>query len=218
MGSKHRSVAPAAAPAEIDTKELEALSKRLLAFARRHASTMSWWLGNGGALAKGYTVEDVVCKALMSLFVETEVERAEGTRRRRWDREKYPDPWIYLVLFVKTELRNLSVSSENKSCARDLDEDSLQTNETPEALLLEAEADADQAKRVARTYALLIDEVGNDKDLLAIHDLMMNEDIRKPAVLAERLSMSIKDVNNLKRRLSCIGIRIMARLEGGGIQ
>jgi hypothetical protein len=47
---------------------------------------------------------------------------------------------------------------------------------------------------------------------------MMNEDIRKPAVLAERLSMSIKDVNNLKRRLSRIGIRIMARLEGGGIQ
>lgn len=218
MASKDRSAPPTAAPAEIDTKELEALSKRLLAFARRHARTMTWWLGNGGALAKGHTVEDVVCKALVSLYGDTETERAEGTRERRWDREKYPDPWVYLVLFVETELSNLSVSSENRRCGRDLDEDALLTDDTPEALLLEAEADADRAQRVAQTYAQLIDEIGEDKELLALHDLMMHDDIRKPAVLATRLSMSVQDVNNLKRRLSRIGMRIMARLEGGGIQ
>ncbi|KAJ8135073.1 hypothetical protein OY671_011714, partial [Metschnikowia pulcherrima] len=35
-----------------DRKQLEQSVKRLLAYARRFASVMTWWLGNGGALAK----------------------------------------------------------------------------------------------------------------------------------------------------------------------
>jgi hypothetical protein len=73
-----------------DPRHLDALAKRLLAFARRFAAIRGWWLNDADALAKGNTVEDVVRKALVSLYGGD----------RRWDPTKYPDPWVYLKLFV----------------------------------------------------------------------------------------------------------------------
>ena len=212
MAPKGQSTAKSAAPTEIDPKALEALGNRLLAFARRYASLMTWWLGNADALAKGYAVEDVVGKALVSLYGDV---ATVGKRKRSWDREKYPDPWVYLVLFVKTELHNLSVSSENKLCDRDLDDDSVLTQDTPEALLLLAEADVGRANRVAQVYSLLVDEISDHDELQKLHDLTVNEGIRKPTILAKRLSISVTDVNNLKKRLSRAYAKIAARIEEG---
>jgi len=195
-----------------DPKQLEGLMKRLLAYARRYASVRTFWLGKGGGLAKGYTVEDVVQKALVSLFGEVDPGGKGKTGKRRWDPTKYPDPWVYLMLFVKTELRNLSVSSENKLSDRDVEDDALITNDTVESLLLEAELDAEHEQRVQRAYSLLIDEMGNDEQLQKLHDEMMGGTF-KPNELADRLCMSVKDVYNLKRRMSNAGKRALARLE-----
>jgi DNA-directed RNA polymerase specialized sigma24 family protein len=186
-----------------DPKQLEALAERLFAFARRFAAIKRWWLGEAGVLAKGNTVEDVVRTALVSLY----------GGKRRWDPIKYPDPWVYLVLFVKTELLNLSASSENRLSGRDVDDDALITTETPEDLLLQAHEDAGRSERVARAYSLLIDELGNDAELLQLHDLIINEDIHKPKQLAERLGVSVKDVNNLKKRFWRACRRVLAILE-----
>lgn len=195
-----------------DKKQLEGLMKRLLAYARRYASVRTWWLGKGGALAKGYTVADVVQKAIVSLFGEVDPGSKGKTGKRRWDPSKYPEPWVYLMLFVKTELRNLSVSSENKLSDRNVDDDALITTDTVEALLLEAELEAEHEHRVQRAYSLLIDEMGDDEQLQKLHDEMMGGTF-KPKELADRLCMSVKDVNNLKRRMSNAGKRALARLE-----
>lgn len=193
-----------------DKKQLEGLMTRLLAYARRYASVRTWWLGKGGALAKGYTIEDVVSKAIVSLFGE--VDPGGKTGKRRWDPDKYPEPWVYLMLFVKTELRNLSISSENKLSDRDVDDDALITTDTVEALLLEAELEAEHEHRVQRAYSLLVDEMGDDEKLQKLHDEMMGGTF-KPKELVERLCMSVKDVNNLKRRMSNAGKRALARLK-----
>jgi hypothetical protein len=195
-----------------DRKQLEQLVKRLLAYARRFASVMTWWLGNGGALAKGNTVEDVVQKAIVSLFGEVESRGAGETGTRRWDPTKYPEPWVYLMLFVKTELRNLAVSSENRFSDRDVGDDALTTSDTIETLLVEAEFETEHEQRVQRTYSLLVDEIGADKELQKLHDEMMSGAI-KPKELAGRMSMSVKDVNNLKKRMYNAAKRALARLQ-----
>ncbi|MBV8758832.1 MAG: hypothetical protein JO257_16205 [Deltaproteobacteria bacterium] len=214
MGSKKRP-APSGTPSVTDIndpKQLQGLSKRLLAYARRYASLRTWWLGKAGALAKGFTVEDVVCKAMVSLFGEVEPAVRDKRGPRRWDSVKYPEPWVYLMVFVKTELRNLSVSSENRRSERDVDDDALITNDTAESLLLEAELDAEHEQRVQRAYLLLVEEIGDDASLQQLHDLMF-DGICKPQLLAERLSMSVKDVNNLKKRMSNAAKRALQRLE-----
>lgn len=217
MGSKKVGVVATMTPVTdiTDRKQLDALAKRLLAFARRYARIQTWWLGEAGALAKGNTVEDVVGKVLISLFGALEPEAYSKAGKRRWDPVKYPEPWVYLMLFVKTELRNLSVSSDNQLCDRDVDDEALITTETPEALLLDALVDVDHEQRVQRLYLLLIDEMGNDADLLKLHDCIINEDIRKPKQLAERLCMSVGAINNLKKRMSSAAKRALARLEKG---
>ncbi len=192
-----------------DPKQLEGLANRLLAYARRYARVRTWWLGEAGALAQGNTIEDVVRYAMISLFGDVD---PEAKVKRRWDPTKYPEPFVYLMLFVKTELRNLSVSKENRRSERDVDDDALITTETAEALLLEAEEHPAHEARVQRLYELLIDEIGDDEQLVKLHDQMMAGTF-KPQVLADRLCMSVKDVNNLKKRMRNAANRALARLE-----
>lgn len=192
-----------------DPKQLDGLAKRLLAYARRYSRVRTWWLGEAGALAKGNTIEDVVRYAMISLFGDVD---SDAKIKRRWDPIRYPEPFVYLMLFVKTELRNLSVSKENRRSVRDVDDDALVTTETAEALLLEAEEHPAHGARIQRLYELLIDEIGDDEQLVKLHDQMMDGTF-KPQVLAERLCMSVKAVNNLKKRMRTVANRALARLE-----
>ncbi len=166
-----------------DPKQLEGLALRLLAYARSYARLRTWWLGDAGALAKGNTIEDVVRKAIVSLYGDVDPDAGV---KRRWDPIKYPEPFVYLMLFIKTELRNLSVSKENRRSGRGVDDIALITTETAESLLLEAEDNAAHATRVQRLYDLLIDEIGDDEQLVKLHDQMMDGTF-KPQVLADRL-------------------------------
>ncbi len=192
-----------------DPKQIEGLSKRVLAYARRYARVMTWWLGDAGALAKGNTVEDVVCKAMVSLYGPLD---PDVRVKRQWDSLKYPDPFVYLMLFVKTELRNLSVSKENGRSERDVESGAIFTLDDAEALMLEVESDAAHKLRVNRGYELLIEEIGDDPQLSQLHDEML-KGVFKPQMLAESLCMSVKDVNNLKKRMSNAGQRALARLQ-----
>jgi len=192
-----------------DPKQVDGLSKRVLAYARRYARVMTWWLGEAGGLAKGNTIEDVVCKAMVSLYGPVD---PDARVRRQWDPVKYPEPFVYLMLFVKTELRNLSVSKENRRSERDVEVDAIFTLDDAEALMLEVENDAAQKVRVNRAYELLIEEIGDDQQLSQLHDEML-KGLLKPQLLAESLCMSVKDVNNLKKRMSNAGQRALARLQ-----
>lgn len=205
MGPKARGTASGTLTARDinDPKQLDGLAKQLLAFARRFARVQRWWLGEAGALAKGNEVEDIVVAALQTLF----------GGKPRWDPTKYPDPWVYLVLVVKTKLLNLVVSVENRRSVRDPDDDALVAAETPETLLLEAEEDATRSERAALAYSLLVDELGDDQLLLQLHDLIVNEDVHKPKLLAQRLGMDVKNVNNLKKRFWRACRRVLDLLE-----
>jgi hypothetical protein len=174
---------------------------------------MTWFLGDGSALAKGATVEDVVCKVMISLFGE--VESQHGTRpcRRRWNPQKYPDPWIYLRLFLVTELNNLAVSADNKRNNRDVPDDSVVTDETPEQKLIDVELDTEHEELIQALYGKLIDEIGDNEGLVRLHDLMLNTSVTKPQEIAKHLNLSVNEANNLKRRLFRAAVRARASLE-----
>jgi hypothetical protein len=210
VGTKKASSSSAALVVDIsDPKQVDGLAIRLLAYARWYARLRTWWLRDAGALAKGNTIEDVVRYAMISLFGDVD---PDAEVKRRWDPIKYPDPFVYLMCFVKTELNNLSVSKENRRSKRGVDDDALITTDTAEALLLEAEEHPPHEARIQRLYELLIDEIGDDERLVKLHDQMMDGTL-KPQVLADRLCMSVKDVYNLKKRMRNAADRALRRLE-----
>jgi len=188
-----------------DAKELQGLSVRLLAFARRRAAVKRWWLGSAGALAKGHTVQDIVCKAMTSLFGGS----------RKWDRASQPDPWAHLKSVVNSLLSNLARSKENRVYGRDIDDEAAVAPATPESELLMAEEEERLERRRERAYSLLQDEVlaAGDSALLALHDLILAEDIHKPQELATRLEKPVNEVNNLKKRFWRICRRVLDILE-----
>ena len=123
---------------------------------------------------------------MISLFGDVD---PDAKIKRRWDPIKYPEPFVYLMLFVKTELRNLSVSKENRRSDRDVDDDALITTETAEALLLEAGGRCRPLQAaVRRLYELLVDEIGDDEPLQSsCRRPHVGRYVQKPQVLTERL-------------------------------
>lgn len=176
---------------------------RLLAFARRRAGVLSWWLGEAGALAKGNTAQDVVLDALSQLY----------GGEHRWDPTRYPDPFVYLVLVVKTKLWNLAVSSENRLSERGVEDVNLVEITTPETLLLEIEANDERRAQASRAASALAAELKNDKELASLHELMIEQGILKPKELAQRLAKPARHINNLKKQLARAWKRIATRLE-----
>lgn len=188
-----------------DPKQLQGLSLRALAFARRRARVKHWWLGTGGGLAKGRTAEDIACEAMASLF----------GGRRRWDAAAQPDPWEHVKSVVNSLLSNLVRSKENRVNTRDVDDDAAVTSTTPESEFLRAEDEERLKLRRQRGYSLLQDGVleSDNPTLLSLHDLILKEDIHKPQELAMRLGISVKDVNNLKKRFWRICRQVLSILD-----
>jgi hypothetical protein len=187
----------------MDPDVVEGLSMRLLAFATRRARVLSWWLGEAGALAKGNTAQDVVLDALSQLY----------GGEHRWDPTRYPDPFAYLVLVVKTKLWNLAVSSENRLSERGVEDVALVEITTPETLLLEIEANAERRARASRVASALAAELKNDEELTSLHELMIEQGILKPNELAQRLGKPARYINNLKKQLARAWKRVATRLE-----
>jgi len=160
-------------------------------------------------LAKGNTVQDVVLDALSRLY----------GGEHRWDRTRYPDPFVYLVLVVKTKLWNLAVSSENHLGERELDDAALVEITTPETLLLEIEANDERRARASLAASTLASELENDEELASLHELMINQGVRKPQSLAQRLNKPVPYVNNLKKRLAraweCVATRLKTERDNG---
>lgn len=200
-----------------DPQQLAALAKRLLARAYRFAATLTWWTGGTHALAKGNTVEDIACRAMVSLVGTLDPDPTTKAGKRRWDPKKYPDPFVYLAQVVETDLTNLAVSRENKPATHAdvavIELDLVAVTESPEALLVQAEVDAEHGKRVAQTYSFLVTEISGNAQLEQLHDLMFYDGITKPKDLAEPLAMSVADVYTLMRRMRRAATRARARFE-----
>jgi DNA-directed RNA polymerase specialized sigma24 family protein len=188
-----------------DPKQLQGLSLRLLAFARRRAKVKRWWLGMADALAKGNTVDDIVCEAMASLFGGP----------RRWDPKTQPDVWEHLKSVVNSVLSNLVRAKENRVNKRGVEPDLAAVRETPESEMLSVEHEEWLERRRVRAYSLLQEEAlgANDEALLSLHDLILKEDIHKPQELAKRLNVSVNAVNNLKRRFWRICRRVLEVVE-----
>lgn len=189
--------------AALDAQLLNELSLRLLAYARRRSRIWHWWSGEAGNLAKGHTIEDAVCEAMGSLFGGL----------RKWNPETEPDVWNYLKSAVNSILSNLSRSADNRRTSRDGDEDVRGDGDTPESQLLDRERRDALAARRDRGYSLLIDEFGDDEDLVRLYDLIVEHDIHRPTALSERMGLSVREVNNLKKRFWRACIRVIDILE-----
>src|SRR5690242_3297729 len=93
-------------PKETDPHKLnhEGLGLRLMAYARRRARRYAWSHGPK-LLTKGHQLEDLVQDAIMKLFT-------------KWNADKYPDPWPFLVLELRTGISNLARSVYNRRTDR----------------------------------------------------------------------------------------------------
>lgn len=197
-------------PRETDPKKLDvkAYAVRLLAHVRRRVRAYVWRYGPG-ILAKGSLVEDVVQEAILSLFT-------------KWDSAKYPDPWPYLLLEVRTKFSNLASSYDAQNVGA-LKDDHVETTRerhllvglklgdpefTPEDAILAKE---NQRWR-ERVHEAFLEELVDDEQLMALHDLAENEDIEEPRFVAGRLGLSISEVNNQKKKLKRVSDRVLRKV------
>jgi hypothetical protein len=173
-----------------DPAQLQGLAIQMLAFARRRAKGRKWWLSGAGSLAKGEEIEDIVSKAIVSLFGGS----------RKWNREEQPDPAQHARSVINSLLSNLVRAKENRLLSRQVSDDIPSQADDPEQMLLQKEEEAAIEGRRQRGYLLLIDGVSHDEQLMKLHDLMVNDHISKPQELAARLGVSVAEVTNLKKR------------------
>jgi DNA-directed RNA polymerase specialized sigma24 family protein len=173
-----------------DPAQLQGLAIQMLAFARRRAKGRKWWLSCSGSLAKGEEVEDVVAKAIASLFGGS----------RKWNRAEYPDPAEHVRSVINSLLSNLVRAKENRLQSRVVSDDIRAQADDPEQALIRKEEEAALERRRERGHLLLIDGLAQDGQLMKLYDLMVNDHVIKPQELAMRLGVSVKEVNNLKRR------------------
>jgi DNA-directed RNA polymerase specialized sigma24 family protein len=187
-----------------DPVQFNEMATRLLALARRMASVKRWWHQAPDALAKGRTVEDVVSVAMASLFGGS----------RKWDPVKEPDPWNHVKSVISSELSNLVTSLENRRTTRGVDDELVANTETPREALLRKE---EQAARRQRAYSLLIEQIGDDDQLVKLHDLIVTEDLHKPQELALRMNITVTEANNLKKRFwrACKKVLAVLKKENG---
>jgi DNA-directed RNA polymerase specialized sigma24 family protein len=165
--------------------DIDTLAIKLLGFVRRRAMGLQLISGlHGTGLPKGQDLEDIVAESIASLYGGD----------RAWDRGKYPDPWAHLVLTAKSLLSNLFTSKDSQLTERRLPEelpDKEDNKGTPESVYALQE-------RKNKIYARLVDLVSEDSPLVKVHDLI--HEGYKPSEIAPKLGVSVREVNNLKKR------------------
>ena len=158
------------------------LAVLLLAYAHRYAASVGW-RAKDRAIARGEGIEDVVQDALASLY--------GGEPERRWDRENTPDPMDHLKSFVNSRLSSLARSYDHRNVRAPVVPEQHQDAADPESLVMTKEDEQNQNAWWEQAKSLLLEEIVNDDLLVAMHDLMEQEELNKPKELAERLSVPV---------------------------
>jgi DNA-directed RNA polymerase specialized sigma24 family protein len=184
----------------------ETIGIQLAAYARWKARNLHWRTGGTGDLAKGKTPEDVAGEA---------IEKAlDGTRALNL--EAHDDLLDCLKSIVDSDISHLAKSADN------IRQHSFRENEDGEELRDKLEFEAEQhnynelisqqpgdpGDHVAKLDEQeaegridgLLRSLADEKDLMEVLDVML-EGETKPKDIAERLKISVSDVNNRLKRI-----------------
>lgn len=183
----------------------------LLAKAVMFARTKSWRgkrgiSGPDDELAEGLSCHDVVQNVIKKTI----------KRKRKWDPEKGDlEPW--LAQQVRSEISNLNDRSPHKHERADLPEEdgdgvpasaltSAQDTYSCDPLLVMLEQEKNEKDK--ELLASIIAAADSDPELLEVLDALMDGCEPKPRFLAAKLGTSTEDINNRRRRLRRLALRL----------
>lgn len=176
---------------------------RLLAHASSKSKRLFWKGIYGGPLPEGNEVEDLVYQAIEKVL----------TGQRQWDPTTSPDLFLFLKGVVDSSLSHLARSWENRYvrkettsvAATDNAEDEHGTGiidcvpataSNPEEMLLQQEDEA----RCEELFLIIFDSLEDEPLLQKILECLL-DDVEKPADIAEKLSVPVKEIYNARKKL-----------------
>ena len=192
----------------LESADWDDIIMKLTRYAFWHASWYKWKTGNPGELPGGMTPEDIALEAIEKTW----------SRTRAWDPKKYPDLLIHLKWIVDSDLSHLFDSKEHLTTTRIIESEEEESpeltynnimhcssaplneafhNKTPEERLIFREVNEREERAKQELYAL----VKGDEDL----ELLLTcfgEGICKSELIAKAMGCDVKEVNNLRRKLS----------------
>jgi hypothetical protein len=175
-------------PAKLDRVRL---AKRTLLYALRRGRVIAWKFRDS-TIATKEVAEDVAAEAMASLFGGT----------RRWNPEKLPDAAQHLRSTVNGLLWNLAVSAAQRTGRCSVDAELLEDGFDPEALLVAKE----QERWEKVVHEKVMEKVLENDELLAVYTCVEREGTDKPAVIAQKLGITAREVD-WKRSLENAGCR-----------
>jgi DNA-directed RNA polymerase specialized sigma24 family protein len=171
-------------PARLDRVRL---AKKTLLYALRRGRRVAW-LFRDPALANKQVAEDVAAEAMGSLYGGP----------RRWNPEKVPDVEQHLRSTVNGLLWNLGVSAAQRSGRCSVDGDTVEDGFDPETLLVAKEQEAWEKV----LHEKVMEKVLENDELLALYTCVEREGTCKPSVIAQKLGITTREVDNRKRALN----------------
>jgi len=186
--------------AQLDDALSDYLLLALKKYAREKARRRYWRRRDCEQLAQGETAESIVTWAILKVY--------DG--ERTWDRQNQPHLENFLKGVIDSLMHNLVYCIDNRMIDRlptapaALDELIRKApagpvnshNQSPEAILLEQEAQARQ-RRIVESISHLI---GDDPQLIQIWDCI-DRGLDKPQEIARSTELPVATVNRLKQKL-----------------
>lgn len=205
MGDDDRSLVPGA-QRELWQTDWGQIGKQLLAFAVYWARLYRWHSGGVHLLARGMELQDVVQDVIDKTL----------RGQRKWNPDRGPlVPWLKDQ--IKSEIDALAKSAAHRreetlepdwhlaeegngaeeQTARQASASYAEGSMDPEAILVEAEGTISADKTVAALFQAL----RGDQELEDVVQAVLDGCEPKPRYLAERLGLSVEEINNRVRRL-----------------
>jgi len=202
-------------------RELQAVDwgnvgKRLLAYAKWRAGLYKWRTGNTWELARGYTPEDVV----------QEVIRKTINGERQWDPTLGPiEPWLRDQVNSMTDALAKSGANRRELFLENGDDHNRDDDSRPssenlgtrgEIALPSAENEllkAEREREINESIDLIFEAVADDRGVEEIIIAILDGCEPKPRFLAERLGITVAEVNNRVKRLRRKALRTRKALQ-----
>jgi len=187
----------------LNEQDWEALGKRLVLYAAKRVGVTASLFDGTDVLLAGISIRDVVQDVITKTL----------SHERQWDPDR-GELWPWLKAQIRSELSHLykSASARHERVIYDEsileEEPESQDSEQREAIeragVPSAEDEALRRERAAlasKMVGAVLTLVEDDPELLEMIEVMMDDCPYKPQSLAERLGVSVKNINNRQKRL-----------------
>lgn len=177
-------------PVKIDNAVLKEAYLRAIPFADRQLSKFKH--SRMAAMVSGMDMVNIAVRKTLD-------------QTRPWDQETTPDLFVHLAGAIKSEISNLFSSADFKTTDQHTSLDDLLDTysdsniPTPDAEL-ERKQQLVETGKLVKAIILYVSKRHNN--LTQMLDLMLVEGISKPQELANRLGVSVQEVNTMKLQLS----------------